>query len=136
MRKYLHIVFIPILLVFTFQQVNTFYQFVHYKLNEEQITMDFCINKDKPEMQCNGKCHLAKKMETEPSYSVEVSKKTKKVPVPQDKLRVQFEILFYSEIQVEMPVNVSSETAFGGNYLNLISEKHSSVLEHPPSAII
>jgi hypothetical protein len=30
-----------------------------YLLNKEYITAQFCINKDKPELKCNGKCHLA-----------------------------------------------------------------------------
>lgn len=35
---------------------------VWYELNVEYITELFCENKDKPELQCNGKCHLAKQM--------------------------------------------------------------------------
>lgn len=29
-----------------------------YLLNQDFITENFCVNKDKPEMSCNGKCHL------------------------------------------------------------------------------
>ena len=29
-----------------------------YLLNQKAITEKFCVNKDKPLMQCNGKCHL------------------------------------------------------------------------------
>jgi hypothetical protein len=35
---------------------------VHYELNIQNITKTFCVNKDKPKMHCNGKCHLAKKL--------------------------------------------------------------------------
>ena len=58
-----------VLIVFSFQQVNTLYQFVYFKANENEVVMEFCVNKDKPEMQCNGKCHLAKKIETEPNFN-------------------------------------------------------------------
>jgi hypothetical protein len=34
-----------------------------YLLNQSEITELFCINKDKPEMQCNGKCHLKKQFD-------------------------------------------------------------------------
>lgn len=33
-----------------------------YQLHKERITRLFCVNKDKPKLQCNGKCHLAKKL--------------------------------------------------------------------------
>lgn len=36
---------------------------LNYHLNQEEITALFCINKDKPVMQCNGKCHLAQQLE-------------------------------------------------------------------------
>ena len=32
---------------------------VSYFVNQAEIIELFCINKDKPVMQCNGKCHLA-----------------------------------------------------------------------------
>lgn len=33
-----------------------------YQLHKERITELFCVNRDKPRLQCNGKCHLAKKL--------------------------------------------------------------------------
>ena len=35
---------------------------LHYELYKAEITELFCINKDKPEMQCNGKCHVSKEL--------------------------------------------------------------------------
>jgi len=32
--------------------------YLNYLMHESEITELFCINKDEPEMQCNGKCHL------------------------------------------------------------------------------
>lgn len=29
-----------------------------YWLTQDYITEKFCVNKDKPELQCNGKCHM------------------------------------------------------------------------------
>ena len=31
-------------------------------LNREYVAQVLCINRDKPQMQCNGKCHLAKQL--------------------------------------------------------------------------
>lgn len=34
--------------------------FISYQYNKEYIVKNFCINKDKPELKCDGKCHLKK----------------------------------------------------------------------------
>ncbi|MCB0402744.1 MAG: hypothetical protein KDD41_11710, partial [Flavobacteriales bacterium] len=31
--------------------------------NQSAIAEAFCVNKEKPQLQCNGKCHLAKQLE-------------------------------------------------------------------------
>lgn len=36
-----------------------------YLLNKEYIAKVLCINRDKPEMHCNGKCHLAKQLKAQ-----------------------------------------------------------------------
>lgn len=45
----------------------------NYQLNIDQITEQFCVNKDKPKMHCNGKCHLMKKLS---NYGQNVTKST------------------------------------------------------------
>ncbi|NRD20475.1 hypothetical protein HNV08_10490 [Winogradskyella eckloniae] len=35
---------------------------LYYQLNIDYIIETYCINKDQPELQCNGKCHLAKQL--------------------------------------------------------------------------
>jgi len=35
---------------------------VDYVVNYKHISEDLCVNKDKPEMHCNGKCHLKKEI--------------------------------------------------------------------------
>ena len=37
--------------------------YVEYVLNQDYIAEFLCINKDKRELQCNGKCHLVKQIE-------------------------------------------------------------------------
>ena len=36
---------------------------VHFKLNQKAIEQKFCINKDKPELQCQGLCYLKKELQ-------------------------------------------------------------------------
>lgn len=35
-----------------------------WKLNQKAITQEFCVNKAKPQLKCNGKCHLKKQITT------------------------------------------------------------------------
>ncbi|MDR7131440.1 hypothetical protein J2X69_003804 [Algoriphagus sp. 4150] len=37
----------------------------NYELNKAYIIENFCINKDKPAMNCDGKCFLAERMKAE-----------------------------------------------------------------------
>ena len=37
----------------------------YYQLNIDYIIETYCVNKSKPELQCNGKCHLAKQISTD-----------------------------------------------------------------------
>lgn len=34
----------------------------HYLMNQELIADEFCVNKEKKELECNGKCHLNKEL--------------------------------------------------------------------------
>ncbi|WP_372937678.1 hypothetical protein [Seonamhaeicola sp.] len=50
---------------------------IEYLLNQDYIAEFLCVNKDKPELQCNGKCHLAKELkkqhQQEPFTSLSIS---------------------------------------------------------------
>ena len=35
---------------------------VNYELNKADITAEFCVNKAKPLLHCNGQCHLAQQL--------------------------------------------------------------------------
>jgi hypothetical protein len=37
----------------------------NYVINKQEIVDRFCINKERPEMQCDGKCYLAKQLRAE-----------------------------------------------------------------------
>ena len=43
--------------------------FVEYAINQDYIAEFLCINKDKPKLQCNGKCHLIKQIEKQQEQS-------------------------------------------------------------------
>ena len=51
---------LSMMLVYTFSQSVIV---TDYLINIEYITKVFCVNKEKPQMKCNGKCHLAKELQ-------------------------------------------------------------------------
>lgn len=42
-----------------------------YLLNKEYIAKVLCVNRDKPQMKCNGKCHLNKQLEKQANAETE-----------------------------------------------------------------
>ncbi|MEZ4979165.1 MAG: hypothetical protein R2772_07690 [Chitinophagales bacterium] len=55
MKKFVASFFFTLLFIIS---ANHLLIFAWYLANQEAITEQFCVNKDKPELQCNGKCHL------------------------------------------------------------------------------
>ena len=51
--------------------------YVEYVINQDYIAEFLCINKDKPKLECNGKCQLVKELEkqqdNEPFTSLRIS---------------------------------------------------------------
>ena len=60
MRQASAIFFVSLYLIAMLRPVQPY---VEYILNQDYIAEFLCINKDKPKLQCNGKCHLAKQIE-------------------------------------------------------------------------
>lgn len=41
----------------------------YFELNIDYIVETYCVNKEKPQLQCNGKCHLATQLASNTSNS-------------------------------------------------------------------
>lgn len=54
---------------------------VNFKLNQKEIEKEFCINKDKPERQCHGKCHLKKELQKTDNTDLELTGISKKIDI-------------------------------------------------------
>ncbi|GAA3634276.1 hypothetical protein [Flavivirga jejuensis] len=50
-------------LLYTVAMLRPIQPYVEYLLNQDYIAEFLCINKDKPELQCHGKCYLVKEIE-------------------------------------------------------------------------
>ena len=60
MKRTVSFILSLLILLIAFQQTLLI---VHYHLNRDFIEKAYCINKDKKEMDCHGKCHLKKNIE-------------------------------------------------------------------------
>lgn len=79
-------IFLVILILL--QSFNKTWIVFSFKINQDYISKVLCINRDKPEMHCNGKCVLAKRVEAE--------EQKEKSELPQ-KLKKQYEVLYCIE---------------------------------------
>jgi hypothetical protein len=62
MQKLLIILLLPLYLLTT---VRTVVPFIGYAMNYHYIAEQLCENRDKPELHCNGKCHVAKEVQAQ-----------------------------------------------------------------------
>jgi len=57
MKKLLSILFCALILIFSTKDIRTY---VAFKLNQDFITNNWCVNINKPATDCSGKCFLKK----------------------------------------------------------------------------
>jgi hypothetical protein len=71
----------------------------YYNLNIEYIIKELCENKNKPELKCNGKCFLKKKMseadKTEKESKVVIKQVEFQVIIPQSQLLLNAEYIVF-----------------------------------------
>jgi len=76
MKKVFSVFFSMLFLLVTSQQALII---VHFKLNQQAIERDFCINKNQPELECHGKCHLKKELQQTEKSDFELTSIGKKI---------------------------------------------------------
>jgi len=100
-----------------------------YMINYEYISKVLCVNKDKPKMKCNGKCHLMQEL----AKSSENEK-----PISDKKISVQeFEVLFFQDltsyaISCDALLKLKKISI---NYSNLYTHLNNCSVFHPPTFI-
>ena len=90
-----------------------------------------CENKAKPELKCNGKCHLMKEL-------AKASEDEK--PINSDKKnnsKQEVEVLFFQDIKslVTEQIYFQNKTSINNNYSNLYFHLNSCTVFHPPTFI-
>lgn len=72
---------------------------VDFAVNQDFIAKVLCINKDKPELQCNGKCHLANQIKQQ-------EEKENNGTAPESKTMT--EVIFIHHQSIEIPTSIGS----------------------------
>lgn len=71
-------------MVFSFQLITKTCLMIYWKVNQDKIIAEFCVNKSKPELKCGGCCHLKKQLDkTEEVESQDLTK-----PIEQAKPKI------------------------------------------------
>jgi hypothetical protein len=101
---------------------------ISYAVNYEYISTELCENKNTPEMECNGKCHLKKELAKEIQENNPASE-SRKVNFAETSLLFYLEIspFIFDEVQfVEEVRNLAS-------YSNLYQKEEVYAIFHPPA---
>ena len=101
--------------------------FVNYLVNQAEITKQFCENKAKPKLNCNGKCHLAKQFAKQDKQEKSTSETSKfKVESVEIVAQINEPISFVYPIQ-------SKSTNNHYAYSEARSDAHLAEIFHPPT---
>ena len=101
---------------------------VEYVVNYDYISKVLCENKEKPELKCNGKCHLMKEM----AKQAESEK-----PISTDKKNTsnqETEVLFFTKLDsFNLAISFGrNKSTININYLENYNFLNSVFIFHPP----
>ena len=100
-----------------------------YIINYDYIANELCVNKEKPQMHCNGKCHLMQ----------ELAKAAEEGKTPSDKKSSHTEVeVLFCETLTEFSFKSSQVLPFVKNeteYTNMYSHLDPVSFFHPPTFI-
>jgi hypothetical protein len=118
---YIVLVFLTCLILFN--SIKASLTYAYFELDPIGFIENLCENKDKPELQCNGKCHLKKVAESQ----------DKKQTTPERIIDFKELILYPNPIEeFELPIRIYSEKQQYITYQNLYFRYNLNVCFHPP----
>ena len=97
--------------------------FVEYVVNKDYIAEFLCVNKDKPALQCNGKCHLYK----------EVEKQQEETPISLQIFLKEYPIGFVKILNLNNKKEITSHKEDNHLYSRNYSYLFSETVFHPPT---
>lgn len=123
MEKRSTLIILLFVAVMLFNSIKSGFMISFYLVDNSSFTELFCVNQDKPEMECNGKCELSKLNE---------DSTTKEKPSNLDFLQRQL-VLFFNPLQRLEVLQFFEEKKPAIAYLNNYKYQHIQRITHPPS---
>jgi type III secretory pathway component EscV len=115
------------LIIVLFMFLKPLFPVLEYAVNYEYISKVLCVNKAKPMMHCNGKCHLMKELAKAQETEKQTSSNKKNVTVDTVDLildiKNDFSLCIY---------NGNTKTTIHSKYSNLYSYLNLYSIFHPP----
>lgn len=109
--------------IFT-QSIGKLVLLSNYLINKEFIIFNYCENKSKPKLHCNGKCHLTKQLKEQEKQESSSKNNTKSLD----------EVQFCSEYNhTILPRFIYVSISANWNYLNGETKNTSPSIFHPPT---
>ncbi|HRX29554.1 MAG TPA: hypothetical protein P5235_09210 [Saprospiraceae bacterium] len=124
MNKLLSIILAFLIFSLSIRDLFTYSYFV---INQDFIVENFCINKDKPQLMCNGSCYLNKNLKDNQDTTDKIPN-----PIKEKKSTIEYlgieNLLWKTEIKIDdhSPI-LEKENFFSYNYL--------SEIFHPPKLV-
>lgn len=116
-----------LVLIMTLPSALKFAILVDFKINQDFIAKVLCINKEEPELQCNGKCHLKKQLD-----KVEPPVEDKNLPAQKTQ---RLELTFFITKEgylLEKKVNIHNIKTVIGNKNPFFTDSYINEIFHPP----
>ena len=114
-----------LLLFFTFLVFRPAIPLFEYCLRKDYIAKVLCINKEKPQLKCNGKCHLSKQLKAE----IEEEQDS---PFPAKKDKNQKQLSEFLSVAINYLTVLRQKSSPQTFFQNLYSFSFSLFVFHPP----
>lgn len=97
MQRLIRIVFSLVALIYLGGMVYQVGYLAYFKIYQDEIIAEHCVNKDKPELECNGHCHLKKELEKTDFTNIDDQSDNRSEPLPQ--IELDFLVAVFPEMK-------------------------------------
>lgn len=105
---------------------------INYLINKVEITELFCVNKEKPKLKCNGKCHLAKEIK---KVNVEDEQETPLQPIPNSKQHNEVLYTEVNQLKINSEVIINDNQHYSPINAGKIQHGYTSLITPPPKQL-
>ena len=82
--------------------------FAGFEMNQNYIAKELCVNKDKPQMHCNGKCYLMKKLKQAQDKEQKQERSSQKVQLQEAIVSTPFIFKQYAFASINLRVPLTT----------------------------